>query len=70
MKQEIKDLNNSMEEIGGAIRDTAHVPADIYTAIVPIVAGAITVLWKGSRVGTEAIAGGIDVITDKASGKE
>lgn len=70
MKTEIKQLNDSMEEIGGAIKSTAHVPAEIYMALVPLTAGAITAVWKISRIGTESLAGGIDLVVDKASGKE
>lgn len=70
MKTEIKQLNDSVEEIGGAIKSTAHVPSDIYTSLVPLAAGAITAVWKISRIGTEAVAGGIDSVVDKASGKE
>ena len=66
MKKEITQLNDSMEEVGRAINSTAHVPADIYMALIPIASGAVTMMWMGSRMGTEALAGGVDTISDKA----
>ena len=63
MKEEMKNINNALEEAGVALYNVAD-------SIVPIAAGMIIVGWKGLRVATEGIAGGADYTVEKLSGEE
>jgi hypothetical protein len=70
MKPEVKDFNDSMEEIGSAVRGVAHVPGDMYKSAVPVGADIVTIGWTFVRYGTEGLAGGMDYLLAKMTGKE
>ena len=70
MKPEVKDFNDDLEKIGSAIRGVAHVPGDMYKSAVPIGADMVTVGWTLARYGTEGLAGGMDYLLAKMTGKE
>ena len=59
MKEEIKNLNDAIEDGGSAVYGLVN-------AIVPITADVITAGWKVVRGGTEIVAGGIDKVVSGA----
>jgi len=63
MKEEMKNINNALEEAGVALYNVAD-------SIVPVAASIIVTGWKGLRVATEGIAGGADYTVEKLSGEE